>query len=135
MHAVLPARGIQTLHDRLVSEIAQRWAKAFQCKVTIKTDGSANPWAHPQQQADIVGWFFSPRGNRTEWIAEVETSDSLSEPDACIRWQRAAVPGVPLYLLVPRSCKAAAEKLASAAGVQVTRVYEYECADDRLRIL
>lgn len=134
MQAVLQERGIQTLHDRLVSEIAQRWAKAFQCRVTIKTDWAANPWAHPRQQADIVGWSFRPRGNRMEWTAEVETMESLSEPDVWTRWQQAAVPGVPFYLLVPRTGKAAAEKRARAAGVQVARVYEYEGTDEKLRI-
>ena len=61
MSTVLREQGIQTIHDQVVSEVAQRWAKAFQCKVTIKTSLGQNLWADPKQQSDIVGWYFSPR--------------------------------------------------------------------------
>lgn len=44
--------GIETVHDQVVSLVAQRWAKAFRCKVTIHTGLEQNPWADLQQQCD-----------------------------------------------------------------------------------
>lgn len=135
MSTILREQGIQTIHDRVVSEVAQRWAKAFQCKVTIKTGLEQNQWADAKQQSDIVGWNFSPRGNRMEWIAEVETEESLSELATGARWQQAAVPGIPMYLLIPRGNKGAAEKLAAVADVQFTSIYEYNFFNGIVRIL
>ena len=77
MSTVLREHGIVTVHDQVVSLVAQRWAKAFHCKVTIHTSLEENPWADPQQQCDIVGWQVSSAGNRMEWMAEVETDDSI----------------------------------------------------------
>ena len=122
---VFREQGIQTVHDQVVSEVAQRWAKAFQCKVTIKTAPKQNLWADPKQLADIAGWYFSSRGNSMEWIAEVETEESLSDPETRAKWKQAVVPGVPMYVLVPRGNKVAAEKLAIAADIQFSSIYEY----------
>jgi len=136
MSTVLREQGIQTVHDQVVSEVAQRWAKAFQCKVTIKTSSlEQNLWADPKQQSDIVGWYFSPRGNSMEWIAEVETEDTLSDPATRARWQQAAVPGIPLYLLIPRGNKVVAENLVAAADVQVTSIYQYNFFNGIVQIL
>lgn len=135
MSTILREQSIQTIHDQVVSEVAQRWAKAFQCKVTIKTSLEQNPWADSRQQADIVGWYFSPRGNSMEWIAEVETEETLSDPDTRTRWQQAAVPGVPMYLLIPRGSKIVAEKLVAAADVQFTSIYQYNFFNGGVQIL
>ena len=56
MSTVLREQGIVTVHDQVVSLVAQRWAKAFHCKVTIQTGLEQSPWADPQQLCDIVGW-------------------------------------------------------------------------------
>jgi hypothetical protein len=74
---VLREQGIVTVHDQVVSLVAQRWAKAFHCKVTIHTGLEQDPWADPQQQCDIVGWQVSSAGSTMEWMAEVETDDSI----------------------------------------------------------
>jgi hypothetical protein len=135
MTAVLRDPGIQTVHDQIVSEVAQRWAKAFQCKVTIKTEPEQNLWADAKQQADIVGWFFSPRGNSIEWVAEVETEQSLSDSHTGLKWRQAAVPGIPLYLLIPRGMRRSAEKLASCANIHFTGIYEYAFVNGIVQIL
>ena len=82
MSLTLREQGIETVHDQVVSLVAQRWAKAFVCKVTIKSGLEQNPWAEPNQLCDIVGWYVSSGGNTMEWMAEVETEDSLGIP----RW-------------------------------------------------
>lgn len=135
MSTILREQGIQTVHDQVVSEVAQRWAKAFHCKVTIKTGLEQNLWADPRQQADIVGWYFSPRGNSMEWIAEVETEDSLLDSDTRMKWRQAVVPGIPMYLFIPRGNKIVAEKLAVAAEIHFNSIYEYNFFNGIVQIL
>ena len=135
MSTSLREQGIRTVHDQVVSEVAQRWAKAFRCKVTIRTSLDQNPWADPRQISDIVGWYFSPQGNRMEWMAEVETEDTLSDPATLGRWQRAAVPGIPMYLLIPRGNMSVAQRMVEAAGAQFSGIYQYCFVNGVVQIL
>jgi hypothetical protein len=135
MSAIFHKRGIQTVHDQVVSEVAQRWAKAYQCRVTINIGLEQNPWADPKQQSDIVGWHVHPLGNSMEWIAEIETEDSLSDPDVRTRWEQVAVPGISYYLLIPKGKKAAAEKLATASAIRFNGIYEYSFFNKLVQIL
>jgi hypothetical protein len=48
MSTVLREQGIVTVHDQVVSLVAQRWAKAFHFKITIHTGLEQDPWADPQ---------------------------------------------------------------------------------------
>ena len=54
MSLTLREQGIGTIHDHVVSLVAQRWVKAFVCKVTIKTGFEQNPWAEAPQLSDNV---------------------------------------------------------------------------------
>jgi hypothetical protein len=135
MSTALREEGIHTVHDQVVSEVAQRWARAFQCRVSIKTEPEHSLWADPRQQSDIVGWHFSPRGNQMEWVAEVETEDSLSDPAAGARWRQATVPGIPIYLLIPRGSRSRAVKLAAIVDVQFSSIYEYCFLNGTVQIL
>ena len=125
MSTVLREQGIVTVHDQVVSWVAQRWARAFHCKDTIHTSLDENPWADPQQQCDIVGWQVSSAGNTMQWMAEVETEDSIKGVETVSEWKEMVVPGVPFYLLVPRGLKESAQKLAVVASVAVSGIYEY----------
>lgn len=136
MSTTLREQGIETVHDRVVSLVAQRWAKAFRCKVTIHTSLEQDPWADPEQQCDIVGWQVTSAGNTTmEWMAEVETADSIRDLETRSRWKQAMVVGVPFYLLVPRGLKESAQKLAGEASVPVSGVYEYTFVNDLCQVL
>ena len=125
MSAVLREQGIVTIHDQVVSLVAQRWAKAFHCKVTIHTGLEQTSCADPQQQCDIVGWQVSSAGNTMQWMAEVETDDSIKNVATVSEWKETIVPCVPFYLLVPRGLKESAQKLAGDASVPVSGIYEY----------
>ena len=125
MGTVLREQGIVTVHDQVVSLVAQRWAKAFHCKVTIHTALEENPWADPQQQCDIVGWQVSSAGNTIEWMAEVETDDSLKDSASVSAWKEAVVRGIPFYIIVPRGFKESVQKLVGEASVPVSGIYEY----------
>ncbi len=125
MTTSLRERGIETIHDQVVSLVAQRWGKAFVCKVTIKTGVDQNSWASPEQICDIIGWYVNSGGNTMEWMAEVETEDSLSDAQAIDKWKRAMTRGIPFYLLVPRGMKESALKLTQDASVLISCIYEY----------
>ena len=130
MSTVLREQGIETIHDQVVSQVAQRWAKAFVCKVTIRTSLEVNPWADPQQQCDIVGWYVSTGGNRMEWMAEVETEQSLTDPAIIEKWTKSIVRGIPFYLLVPRGLKESVQKMTLDAALMVGCIYEYNFEND-----
>jgi hypothetical protein len=132
---MLREQGIVTVHDQVVSLVAQRWAKAFHCKVTIRTGLEQNPWADPQQQCDIVGWRVSSSGNTMEWMAEVETDDSIRDVTSVSEWKEAVVRGIPFYLLVPRGLKQSAQNLAEKGSVPVSGIYEYTLVNDLCRVL
>lgn len=135
MSAVLREQGIVTVHDQVVSLVAQRWAKAIHCKVTIHTGLEQNPWADPQQQCDIIGWQVSSSGNRMEWMAEVETDDSIRNVATTLEWKAAVVHGIPFYLFVPRGLKESAQKLAGDATVPVSGIYEYTFVNGQCQVL
>ena len=135
MSTMLREQGIVTVHDQVISLVAQRWAKAFRCKVTIHTSLAQNPWADPQQQCDIVGWHVSSAGNTMEWMAEVETADSIGDAETLSKWKQAMVRGIPFYLLVPRGFKESAQKLADDTSVHFSCVYEYTFVNDLCQVL
>ena len=125
MSPTLREQGIETVHDQVVSLVAQRWAKAFVCKVTIKSGLEQNPWAEPNQLCDIVGWYVSSGGNTMEWMAEVETEDSLGDTQVVDKWKRTITRGIPFYLLVPSGLKEVALKLTQEQAIIVNCVYEF----------
>ena len=125
MSPTLREQGIEMVHDQVVSLVAQRWAKAFVCKVTIKSGLEQNPWAEPNQSCDIVGWYVSSGGNTMEWMAEVETEDSLGDTQVVDKWKRTITRGIPFYLLVPSGLKEVALKLTQEQAIIVNCVYEF----------
>jgi len=131
----LREQGSVTVHGHVDSLVAQRWAKAFHCKVTIHTGLEQTPWADPQQQCDIIGWQVSSAGNTMEWMAEVETDDSIRDVATVSAWKEAVVRGIPLYLFVPRGLKESAQKLAGDASVPVSGIYEYTFVNGLCQVL
>jgi hypothetical protein len=125
MSPTLREQGIETVHDQVVGLVAQRWAKAFVCKVTVRVGHEPIPWAEANQQCDIVGWYVSSGGNTMEWMAEVETEESLAETQVIDKWRRAIGRGIPFYLLVPRGMKEQAIKLTQKNSLLVSCIYEF----------
>ena len=74
MTSTLREQGIVTVHDQVVSLVAQQSAKAVQCKVTIHIGLEQPPWADPQQRCDIVECQLSATSNTMEWMPEMETT-------------------------------------------------------------
>ena len=135
MSTGLHEQGIVTIHDQVVSLVAQRWAKAFHCKVTIQTGREQPPWADPQQPCDIVWWQVGSAGNTMEWMAEVETDESIRGAQAVSGWKKASMQGVPFYLFVPRGIKESAQKLAGDGCVPLSGIYEYTFVNGLCQVL
>jgi hypothetical protein len=125
MSPTLREQRIETVHDQVVGLVAQRWARAFVCKVTVRAGPEPNPWADANQQCDIVGWYVSSGGNTMEWMAEVETEESLADTEVIDKWRRAISRGIPFYLLVPRGTKELAIKLTQENALLVSCIYEF----------
>jgi hypothetical protein len=125
MTATLRERNVETVHDQVVSMVAQRWAKAFVCKATIRTGRDQHPCGNPMQPCDIVGWYVSSGGNTIEWMAEVETEESLGDAQIAEKWNKAISRGIPFYLLVPRGMKELAFRLSQEQSVEFSYIYEF----------
>jgi uncharacterized protein YfiM (DUF2279 family) len=127
--------GVQSLHDHVVSLVAQRWARSFRCNVTIRSGAERNDWTGTDKSdSDIIGWQFSSSGNKVEWVAEVETEGSLSDPQTRARLQVVVALGVPFYLFVPRNYRRVAQTLAMRAVIQFNGIYEYNFENEAFQI-
>ena len=135
MRTELHEHKVVTVHDQVVSLIAQRWAKALRCKVTIQIGLEQTSWADRQQLCDIVGWQVGSAGHTIEWMAEVETAESIRGAQTVSEWKKAMVQGIPFYLFVPRGNKESAQKLAGDAGVSVSGIYEYTFVNGLCQVL
>jgi hypothetical protein len=70
-----------------------------------------------------------------EWMAEVETADSIENVETLSKWKQAMVQGIPFYLFVPRGLKESAQKLADDASVHFSGIYEYTFVNDLCQVL
>jgi hypothetical protein len=70
-----------------------------------------------------------------EWMAEVETDDSIRNIATVSAWKERVVQGIPFYLLVPRGLKESAQKLAGDASVPVSGIYEYTFVNGLCQVL
>ena len=125
MSLSLREHGIETVHDQVVTLVAQRWAKAFVCKVTVRPGLEPSPWAEPEQLCDIIGWYVCSGGNTMEWMAEVETEDSLLDGRVADKWKKTITRGIPFYLVVPHGLKDLALQLSKAEAIPVSCIYEF----------
>jgi hypothetical protein len=125
---------IESHHDHVLSLVAQRWAKSFRCRVTIRPSVAQAGVTGEEHVPDIIGWQYHPAGNRVLWIAEVETEESLSQTDRGERWQDRYALGVALYLFVPAGCRPNAERMANGAKVHFNGVYEYRFVNGTLQL-
>lgn len=70
-----------------------------------------------------------------EWMAEVETRESLTDQQTPARWKKATTGGIPFYLLVPRGLKESTHQSAQNALVAVSGIYEYAFVNGLCHVL
>jgi len=116
----------QSIHDQVVNLVAQRWARSWQCQITINSDEERARWAESDRSfADIIGWSFRAGRNKMEWVAEVETEESLVAAGTSGRWRDDLGLGVPLFVFVPRGRRVEAQQFALRSSITLNGVYEY----------
>lgn len=116
----------QSIHDQVVNLVAQRWARSWQCQITINSEEERARWAESDRiSADIIGWTFRAGRNKMEWVAEVETEESLAAARAGGRWQDDLGLGVPLFVFVPKGRRVQAQTVALRSNLTLNGVYEY----------
>ncbi len=117
---------IPSIHDQVVNLVAQRWARSWQCQITINSDEERARWAESDRiDADIIGWTFRAGRNKMEWVAEVETEESLPAAGTSGRWQDDLGLGIPLFVFVPKGRRVEAERVALRSNLTLNGVYEY----------
>jgi hypothetical protein len=131
---------VDAVHEQVLQLIAQRWARSGYCRVTIRPGAAAFAGAGPQFQdlcPDLVGWQYGGGRQRMEWVAKVETHESLCERegDGGGRWSGEAALGLPFFLFVPKGLRETAQQLALAAGVKLNGIYEYSFVNKTFQLL
>lgn len=123
-------------HDQVLNLIAQRWVQVGYCKVTIRPGDAAGAWPQFREVSpDLVGWQYGGGRQRLEWIAEVETQESLAQANREGRWRDGASLGLPFFLFVPRGLRGTAQRLAMNAGVKLNGIYEYSFVNNMFQLL
>lgn len=136
MSTLTPGISTSVLHEQALNLIAQRWVRTGHCKVAIRPAGDAEGWPQFRQVSpDLVGWQYSDGRQRLEWIAEVETKESLGGDNPDSRWRTEATLGLPFFLFVPRGCRGEAQQLATRAGVKLNGIYEYSFVNNMFQLL
>lgn len=126
---------LQPVHEEVVRLVAQRWSRLVRSKITITTGLRESHWEEFEGQApDLVGWKLGPNGRVIEWIAEVETEQTLPASETRRRWRELAIPGIPFHLFVPKGARTLAELYAVMAGAPVTGIHEYALENETFRI-
>ncbi len=116
----------ETIHDHVVHLVAARFQEPGRYRIRTGTArGRRLRDEAPPPLPDLAGYRSDARPATIEWLAEVETEDTLTEAQARGQWRRSASMLVPLYLVVPQGTRHRAWSLAFQAGVAVHHVFEY----------
>ena len=125
----------ETAHDHVVHVVAKRFAEPGRYVVrTGAARGRRLRDEAPPPMPDIAGRRRADRTAPIEWLAEVETPDTLTEAQAFGRWRNSAALHVPMYLIVPKGSRQAAWSLAFRAGVAVQHVFEYTLHEQNVEL-
>lgn len=125
-----------TSHEQVLQLIAQRWAQAGYCKVAIRPGSEGGVWPQfGEVSPDLVGWQYGGGRQRLEWIAKVETAESLSAAGQESRWRGEASLGLPFFVFVPKGYRGAVQQLAQRVGVKVNGTYEYSFVNKTFQLL
>jgi hypothetical protein len=125
--------GTQNEHDRVVRAWAQVLEKGLTggCRVSTNpgTDRSAQVGSvHEPRFPDVVVWRAEAgdgRDGTAELIAEVETSDTLTEGKVVSEWTGYARVPAPFYLVVPEGFETKAIHLLRKTPVRVSQLWSY----------
>jgi len=123
----------QSEHDRVVRAWAQILKKGFAggCRVSTNpgSDRSAQVGHGSEPRfPDVVVWRAEAgdgRDGTAELIAEVETSDTLTDTEVISEWTGYARVPAPFYLVVPEGFETKAIHLLRKTPVRVSQLWSY----------
>jgi hypothetical protein len=115
----------QSVHDHIVRLVARQWAKPLSYYITINPGAEKNIAAGRGQYPDLVGWKVAAGKKILQWVAEVETEESVTEAEARTQWRSYAGLGVPFYLIVPKGYRTPAQVCARRALLSLPHITEY----------
>lgn len=123
----------QSEHDRVVRAWAQVLKKGLSggCRVSTNpgTDRRAQVGSvHAPRFPDVVVWRAEAgdgRDGTAELIAEVETSDTLTDSEVTSEWSGYARVPAPFYLVVPEGLEIKAIHLLRKTPIRVSQLWSY----------
>ena len=112
----------QTEHDLVIEATVEQFANSAKY-VILPNPGTEKNVAVGHQYPDIV---VTERGSaKVRLVIEVETTDTVGDQELG-HWRALAGLGPPLYLLVPYTATADAERLCGEAGIKCHHGYYHK---------
>ena len=73
----------QSVHDRVVEELGTYWHNPARYNITTNPGSLKRRWVGSVDNfPDLIGWVTVPGGEQAVWIAEVETSSTVTRSEA-----------------------------------------------------
>ena len=128
--------GKQPVHDFVIQSIPNLWEKRGSQCIEINPGSKKNTSAKAVDlYPDVMGFESQQGQGRLQWVAEVETEDTVTVRNARTHWRQSAALGVPFYVIVPLGFRNLAAFIAQHEGVPVAGIYHYWFDDCELRLV
>ena len=130
--------GKQPIHDFVIRSIPELWEKHGRQSIEINPGCERNVSAKSVDLFPDVMGFESDQEQeqgRLQWVAEVETEDTVTLHKARTHWRQSAALGVPFYVIVPIGFRHLAALIAQHEGVPVAGIYHYWFDNQELRLI
>jgi hypothetical protein len=128
--------GKQPLHDFVIRSIPELWEKRGRQSIEINPGSEKNRSAKfVDLYPDVMGFESEQGQGRLQWVAEVETEDTITLRKARTQWRQSAALGVPFYVIVPIGFRDLAALIALHEGVPVAGFYHYWFENQKLRLI
>jgi hypothetical protein len=128
--------GKQPVHDFVIRSIPNLWEKRGSQSIEINPGCERNGSAKSVDLfPDVMGFESDQEKGRLQWVAEVETEDTVTLHNARTRWRQSAALGVPFYVIVPIGFRDLAALIAQHEGVPVAGIYHYWFDNQELRLI
>jgi hypothetical protein len=128
--------GKQPIHDFVIRSIPELWEKRGRQSVEINPGSEKNRSAKSVDlYPDVMGFESEDGEGRLQWVAEVETEDTVTLRKARTHWRQSAALGVPFFVIVPIGFRDLAALIAQHEGVPVAGIYNYWFENQELRLI
>lgn len=128
--------GKQPIHDFVIRSIPELWEKRGRQSVEINPGSEKNRSAKSAGlYPDVMGFESEDGQGRLQWVAEVETEDTVTLRKARTHWRQSAALGVPFFVIVPIGFRDLASLIAQHEGVPVAGFYHYWFENHELRLI